>query len=81
MPPSGNPMAAMAARAPSVGAAGALSNAPVKPLGPPLKLRAVVVGGGVAGLVAARALLDAGADVSVFERRSKEEMLSGGCLW
>jgi hypothetical protein len=35
-------------------------------------------GGGAGG---GCALLDAGADVSVFERRSKEEMLSGGCLW
>ena len=75
-------MVVMAALAPSAAPCHtAPSSAPIKPVGPPLKkLRAVVVGGGVAGLVAARALLDAGAEVSVYERRSQAEMLSGGCF-
>lgn len=53
------------------------TNGTLKPQGPPLRLRAVVVGGGVAGLTAARSLLDAGAQVSLYERRDKAEMLSG----
>lgn len=52
--------------------------APVRrPDGPPLKARVLIIGGGIAGLAAARAMLDAGADVAVFERRSLDEMLSG----
>ena len=40
-------------------------------------LKVAIVGSGVAGLVTARALLDAGADVTVYERRPLEEALTG----
>lgn len=50
---------------------------PARPQGPPVKIKAVVIGGGVAGMATARALLDAGAQVRVFERRSLDEMLAG----
>lgn len=40
-------------------------------------MKAVIIGGGVAGLTAARAFLDAGLDVEVYEKRSQEGMLSG----
>jgi hypothetical protein len=43
-----------------------------------LKLRAIIIGGGIAGLTAARALLDVGcSQVLVYERREKADMLSG----
>lgn len=49
----------------------------VKPTGPPLRAKVCIIGGGPGGLTAARALLDAGAQVQVFERRSLEGMLNG----
>lgn len=48
---------------------------------PPEKLKVGVVGGSIAGLVAARALLDVGCDVEVFEMNSLENLLVGpGCF-
>jgi 2-polyprenyl-6-methoxyphenol hydroxylase-like FAD-dependent oxidoreductase len=40
-------------------------------------MRVLIVGGGIGGLTAARALLDAGLEASVIERRGLDRMLSG----
>jgi 2-polyprenyl-6-methoxyphenol hydroxylase-like FAD-dependent oxidoreductase len=40
-------------------------------------MRVLIVGGGIGGLTAARALLDAGLPASVIERRGASGMLSG----
>lgn len=55
----------------------ALDAPAMRPEGPPLSKRVVIIGGGIAGLTAGRALLDAGAAVFIYEKRSLEEMLSG----
>jgi len=45
------------------------------------KLRVGIVGGSIAGMVAARALLDSGVDVEVFERHERRQHAnSPGCL-
>ncbi|MEM9089309.1 MAG: FAD-dependent monooxygenase [Cyanobacteria bacterium P01_F01_bin.53] len=40
-------------------------------------MKAIVIGGGIGGLTLARACLDRGIDVELYEKRSRNEMLSG----
>jgi 2-polyprenyl-6-methoxyphenol hydroxylase-like FAD-dependent oxidoreductase len=42
-----------------------------------LLLKVIIIGGGIGGLTLARACLDAGVEVAVYEQRSLSEMLSG----
>jgi 2-polyprenyl-6-methoxyphenol hydroxylase-like FAD-dependent oxidoreductase len=42
-----------------------------------LLLKVIIIGGGIGGLTLARACLDAGIEVAVYEKRSLPEMLSG----
>ncbi|BDM83780.1 NAD(P)-binding protein [Acaryochloris marina] len=40
-------------------------------------LKIIVIGGGIGGLTLARACLDAGIEVELYEKRPLDEMLSG----
>jgi 2-polyprenyl-6-methoxyphenol hydroxylase-like FAD-dependent oxidoreductase len=40
-------------------------------------LKVIVIGGGIGGLTLARACLDVGIEVEVYEKRSLSDMLSG----